>query len=207
MNSRNLWVLTLAVLLALPLAVFPSGQAKKAQTAAASSKHPIVVMDTTMGTIRIEVYTDKAPITAKNFLAYVNSGFYNGTIIHRVVPGFVIQGGGYTETMAPKTTQPAIKNESKNGLKNLRGTLSMARYTDPDSATSQFFINLGDNSNLDPESAQGGWGYAVFAKVTVGMDVVDKIAGVKTATRSVMGTPFENVPVQAVVVKSAKVVE
>ncbi|MFH1574564.1 MAG: peptidylprolyl isomerase [Acidobacteriota bacterium] len=161
-------------------------------------------METSMGTIRIEVFTDKAPVTAKNFLDYASSGFYAGTIFHRVVPDFVIQGGGYLENMNRKPTQPAIKNESKNGLKNLRGTLSMARYSDPNSATSQFFINLKDNANLD--STAGGWGYAVFARVIGGMDVVDKIAAVKTATRNVQGTPFENVPVQAVVVKSAKVV-
>ncbi len=203
MNSRNLWFLTLAALLALPMALFPAGQAKKAQPAAASSKHPVVVMDTTMGTIKIEVYTDKAPVTAKNFLAYVNSGFYNGTIIHRVAPGFVIQGGGYTENLALKPTQPAIKNESKNGVKNLRGTLSMARYEDPNSATSQFFINLSDNSNLDPENSPGGWGYAVFAKVIEGIDVVDKIAAVKTTAK----TPFDTLPVQPVIVKSAKVAQ
>lgn len=207
MNRRNLWILTLAILFALPLTLFPAGQAKKGQTAAAS-RHPIVAMETTMGTIKIELFTDKAPITAKNFLDYVTSGFFDGTIIHRVVPQFVIQGGGYLETMAPKPTKPPIKNESKNGLKNLRGTLSMARYDNPDSATSQFFINLKDNSNLDPpKNSTTGWGYAVFAKVIEGMDVVDKIAAVKTGTRSVLGTPFQDVPLQPVVVKSAKVIQ
>jgi peptidyl-prolyl cis-trans isomerase A (cyclophilin A) len=196
-----------AILFALSLTVLASGQAKKGQTAAASAKHPAVVMDTTMGTIKIEVLTDKAPVTAKNFLDYVSSGFYDGTIFHRVIPNFVVQGGGYLQNMAPKPTKAPIKNESKNGLKNLRGTLSMARYTDPDSATSQFFINLKDNSNLDPENAAGGWGYAVFAKVIEGMDVVDKIAAVKTGTKNVMGTPFGDVPLQPVIVKSAKVLQ
>jgi peptidyl-prolyl cis-trans isomerase A (cyclophilin A) len=179
-----------------------SGQASAEKTGAAG-KHPIVVMDTTMGTIKIEVFTDKAPITAKNFLDYVNAGFYSGTVFHRVVPEFVIQGGGYLENMTRKTTNPPIKNESKNGLKNLRGTLSMARYDDPNSATSQFFINLKDNAHLDPPP--GGMGYAVFAKVVDGMDVVDRIATVATSTRSVQGTPFQNVPVKPVVVKSARV--
>jgi peptidyl-prolyl cis-trans isomerase A (cyclophilin A) len=165
--------------------------------------YPVVAMETTMGTIKIEVFTDKAPITGKNFIDYVNSGFYNNTIIHRVVPNFVIQGGGYVSSMSRKPTKPAIQNESKNGLKNLRGTLSMARYNDPDSATSQFFINLNDNAHLDPQG--GNWGYAVFAKVVEGMDVVDKMAGVKTGTKNVQGTPFQNVPLKPIVVKSAKV--
>jgi len=207
MTRRNLWIQTVAILFALSLTVFASGQTKKGQKAAASAKHPTVVMETTMGTIKIEVLTDKAPVTAKNFLDYVTSGFYNGTIFHRVMPRFVVQGGGYLENMAPKPIKLPIKNESKNGLKNLRGTLSMARYTDPDSATSQFFINLSDNSNLDPENTPGGWGYAVFAKVIEGMDVVDKIAAVKTGTKNVLGTAFENVPLQPVVLKSAKVLQ
>jgi peptidyl-prolyl cis-trans isomerase A (cyclophilin A) len=207
MIRRNLWIQILAVLFALSLTVLASGQAKKGQTAAASVKHPIVLMETTMGTIKVEVFPDKAPVTAKNFLDYVTSGFYDGTIFHRVDPTFVIQGGGYLENMAPKQTRLPIKNESKNGLKNLRGTLSMARYDDPDSATSQFFINLKDNSNLDPANSAGGWGYAVFAKVVEGMDVVDKIAAVKTGTKNVFGTAFANFPLQPVVLKSAKVLQ
>jgi peptidyl-prolyl cis-trans isomerase A (cyclophilin A) len=207
MTQRNLWIQIVAILFALSLTVLASGQTKKSQTAVASAKHPTVVMETTMGTIKIEVLTDKAPVTAKNFLDYVTSGFYDSTIFHRVIPNFVVQGGGYLENMAPKPTKPPIKNESKNGLKNLRGTLSMARYADPDSATSQFFINLKDNSTLDPENSQGGWGYAVFAKVTEGMDVVDKIAAVKTGTKNVMGTAFGDVPLQPVIVKSAKVLQ
>ncbi len=196
------------LLLALPSAVLASGQAapeKKAaaKKPAAAAKNPVVLMETSMGNIKIEVFADKAPITAKNFLGYVNAGFFNDTIIHRVVPGFVIQGGGYTEAMTARPTMPPIRNESRNGLKNARGTLSMARYDDPNSATSQFFINLADNTNLDP--VDKGFGYAVFGKVIEGMDVVDKIAKVKTATRSVSGTPFADVPVQAVVIKSAKV--
>jgi peptidyl-prolyl cis-trans isomerase A (cyclophilin A) len=188
-----------AILIAMSLAVIASGQTKKAP----AGKNPVVVMDTTMGTIKIEVFMDKAPTTGKNFLDYVKAGFYDGTIFHRVIPRFVVQGGGYTENMTPRPTMAPIQNESKNGLKNLRGTLSMARYNDPNSATSQFFINLSDNSNLDPQG--GGWGYAVFGKVIAGMDVVDKIAAVKTGTRSVQGTPFGDVPLQPVIVKSAKV--
>ena len=203
MPTKTTWIRIIAVLLALPLAALVSGQTKTAKKVAARAKYPVVAMETTAGTIKIEVFTDKAPVTAKNFLGYVNSGFYTGTIFHRIVPDFVVQGGGYLVDMTPKLTKPGIKNESKNGLKNLRGTLSMARHADANSATSQFFINLKDNPHLDP--LPGGWGYAVFAKVVEGMEVVDKIAKVKTATRSIRGTAFDNVPLQAIAVKSAKV--
>jgi peptidyl-prolyl cis-trans isomerase A (cyclophilin A) len=155
---------------------------------------PIVALDTSMGMIKIQLFTNKAPITTKNFLVYVNSGFYDGTIVHRV--DFVIGMGGYTELIT-KTALPPIKNESKNGLKNLRGTVAMARFGDPDSATSQFFINLKDNAHLDPPS--GGFGYAVFGKVIEGMEVVDVIAKVKTSNAR-----FPNTPVQTITVKSAK---
>ena len=188
MRTTCIWLQTFAITVLLSVSIAASGQTKAEKKAGSGGKHPIVVMETTMGTIKIEVLTDKAPITAKNFLDYVNAGFYTGTIFHRVVPEFVIQGGGYLENMTRKPTNPPIKNESKNGLKNLRGSLSMARYDDPNSATSQFFINLKDNAHLDPPP--GGMGYAVFAKVIAGMDVVDKIATVATSTRSVQGTPF-----------------
>ena len=188
-----------AIVISLSWAVTASGQVAKPGTTDASSANPVVTMETTMGTIKIELLADKAPITAKNFVAYVNAGFYNGTIIHRVDPNFVICGGGYTPELALKPAMPPIQNESKNGLKNLRGTLSMARYEDPNSATSQFFINLNNNSNLDPAGAQAG--YAVFAKVIEGMEVVEKIGQVKTAPKSV----FQTLPVQPIVIKSAKV--
>jgi peptidyl-prolyl cis-trans isomerase A (cyclophilin A) len=206
MAMRPTGIQAAAILLALTMTICAAAQTKTPQKAAGSAPHPIVLMETSMGAIKIEVLTDKAPITAKNFLNYVNMGFFNGTIFHRVVPAFVIQGGGYLENMSPRPTMAPIKNESKNGLKNLRGTLSMARYDNPDSATSQFFINLKDNANLDPEASTGGWGYAVFAKVVDGMDVVDKIAAVKTGTRNVQGTPFADVPLQPVVVKTVKVI-
>ena len=201
MPTRCMWIA--AILIALPLIAMASGQGKTAGKAATKGQNPVVVLDTTMGTIKVEVFNDKAPITAKNFIDYVTSGFYNGTIFHRVMPNFVVQGGGYPPDMSRKPTKPPIKNESSNGLKNVRGSLSMARYTDPDSATSQFFINLKDNTNLDPTPGQAG--YAVFAKVIEGMDVVDKIAQVKTATKNVQGTPFGDVPVEAIILKSAKV--
>jgi peptidyl-prolyl cis-trans isomerase A (cyclophilin A) len=197
MNRQWMQVVT-AIMAMLLLAAFGFAQTKAAKQPAA--KNPVVEMDTTMGVIKIELLPAKAPITAKNFIDYVNSGFFTGTIIHRVVPNFVIQGGGYTTTMARKPTQPPIKNESDNGLKNLRGTLSMARYADPNSATSQFFINLQANPSLDAQPGKPG--YAVFAKVIDGMAVVDKIAAAKTAPK---GAGFENVPVQTIAIKSAKV--
>ena len=133
----------------------------------------MVVFSTTLGEVTIELYPEKAPITVENFLAYVDAGFYDGTVFHRVVPGFVIQGGGFTESMEQKSTRPPIKNEADNGLKNERGTLSMARTRDVNSGTSQFFINLIDNAFLDHGTRD--FGYAVFARVVVGMDVIDKI--------------------------------
>lgn len=159
---------------------------------------PVVVFSTTFGKIVIELYPDKAPLTVENFLAYVDAGFYDGTIFHRVVPGFVIQGGGFTENMRPKSTRAPIKNEADNGLNNGRGTLSMARTRDVNSATSQFFINLQDNVVLD--HGVRDFGYAVFAKVVTGMDVVDKIAAVRTANHGF----YPDVPVTPIVIQSAR---
>jgi len=193
--------LILAAILTLPLIGMASGQAGKADKAAAKVTTPVVALETTMGPIKIELFAAKAPITVKNFLAYVTTGFYSDTIIHRVDANFVIQGGGYTAELTPKPTLQPIKNESKNGLKNLKGTLSMARYTDPNSATSQFFINLNNNSNLDPTATDAG--YAVFGKVIEGMDVVEKIGAVKTAPKGV----FATLPAQTILIKSAKVVQ
>ncbi len=157
-----------------------------------------VILTTTVGEITIALFDQRAPITVKNFLAYVDSGFYNGTIFHRVIPSFVIQGGGYTPDMQRKETFPPIENESRNGLRNWRGTLSMARTSDPNSATSQFFINLVDNRNLD--YGPRGPGYAVFGVVMEGMDIVDRIAQVPTETKDV----FQNVPKEPIVIISAR---
>ncbi len=162
-------------------------------------KHPKVLMSTSLGDVTIELYPDKAPITVKNFLSYVDEGFYNGTIFHRVVPKFVIQGGGFTKEMTQKKTKPPIKNEAGNGLTNTIGTLAMARTGMVDSATSQFFINLKDNSFLNHRGeAPAQFGYAVFGKVVDGLEVVNKIAEVQTATKGA----YQNVPVEAVVIKS-----
>ena len=158
----------------------------------------MVVFETSMGSFTIELYPNEAPITVENFLQYVDDGHFDDTIFHRVIPGFVIQGGGFTADMQQEATRASIKNEADNGLKNLHGTLSMARTSDVNSATSQFFINLADNAVLD----HGGrdFGYAVFGKVVEGLDVIDSIAGVKTGNRA----GHQDVPVEAVVVTSAR---
>ena len=144
-----------------------------------AATNPVVSMETSLGTIKVELFQKEAPISTKNFLDYTKSGFYNGTVFHRVINGFMIQGGGFTPDMIPKKTNPSIKNEADNGLKNDRGTLAMARAMDPNSATAQFFINVVDNANLNRPNPDGA-GYAVFGKVVEGMDVVDKIKAVKT---------------------------
>ena len=162
---------------------------------------PTVEMQTNLGRIVIELDEAKAPATVKNFVAYVNEGFYNGTVFHRVIPNFMIQGGGFTPDMAQKPTKAPVQNEAKNGLKNARGTIAMARTQDPHSATAQFFINHIDNMMLDYPS-RDGWGYAVFGKVTEGMDVVDKIAQVKTGNRG----GHQNVPTEPVIIQSAKII-
>lgn len=156
---------------------------------------------TSLGSFLVELAPDDAPITCKNFLDYAAAGHFDGTVFHRVIPGFVIQGGGLTADMKQKKTRAPIKNEAANGLRNRRGTLSMARTSDPDSATSQFFVNLKDNASLD--AGRGSAGYAVFAHVSSGMDVVDKIAAVQTGTRG----HYEDVPVEPVVIESVTVVE
>ena len=171
-----------------------------AAAALSSQAAPSIEMQTSMGMIVIELDSEKAPITVKNFLQYAKDGFYNGTVFHRVIDGFMIQGGGFTKDMGEKPTGAQIPNEAKNGLKNHRGTIAMARRGEPHSATAQFFINHKDNAALDYPS-QDGWGYAVFGKVTQGLDVVDKIAKVKTGNRGM----FQDVPVEPVIIQSVKV--
>jgi peptidyl-prolyl cis-trans isomerase A (cyclophilin A) len=161
--------------------------------------NPIVVIDTSFGPIVAELFKDRAPVSVDNFLEYARAGHYNGTIWHRVVPGYVIQGGGYTPEMVEKGTRAPIQNEATNGLSNQRGTLAMARLRSARSATSQFYVNLSNNSSLDHRGfAPDTFGYAVFGRVLQGMDVVDKIAGVKTGTREGM----DDVPVEPVLIKS-----
>ena len=161
----------------------------------------MIRFETTLGNFTIEFFEKEAPISVANFLAYIDDGFFDGTIFHRIVPGFVIQGGGFTEDLSQKRTKPAIKNEADNGLKNGRGTLSMARTNDINSATSQFFVNLKDNDFLDHTS--GNFGYAVFARVTEGLDVIDKIAAVETGRKRGM----DDVPLEPVIMTSVRRVD
>ena len=162
-----------------------------------------VILNTNMGAITVELDTEHAPVSAANFLSYAKDGTYNTTIFHRVINGFMIQGGGFEPGMKQKPTKAPIKNEANNGLKNTTGTLAMARTSDPHSATDQFFINVADNDflNFKSETPQG-WGYAVFGKVTDGMDVVNKIKAVKTGTSGFhQDVPKEDVIIQSVTVK------
>jgi len=165
---------------------------------ALAAQEPKVKVETSMGNFVIELDQQKAPKTVRNFLLYVRSGFYDGTIFHRVIPGFVIQGGGFDEKMTQKPTRSPIENEAANRLKNKRYTLSMARTNDPHSATSQFFINLRDNDMLDYRASNAqGYGYAVFGRVVQGQDVIDSIAAVPTGRRGM----HDDVPVRSVIIK------
>jgi peptidyl-prolyl cis-trans isomerase A (cyclophilin A) len=188
--GRRIWLNWIA---ALSLACCAQVQAQNAQ--------PQVALETSMGRIVVELDPAKAPKSVENFLGYVKSGHYNGTIFHRVIGSFMIQGGGFTLDMAQKPTKAPIPLEARNGLSNVRGTLAMARTGDPNSATAQFFINVVDNPFLDAARSPDGNGYAVFGKVIAGMDVVDKIRQTPTGAKG----PFRDVPVQAVVIQHASV--
>ena len=172
--------------------------------ARAERSHPLVKLETSMGDITLELYPDKAPATVANFLEYVNAGFYNGTIFHRVINGFMIQGGGMDAQMKEKPTRAPIKNEANNGLTNDAYTIAMARTSNPDSATAQFFINVANNTPLNHTApTPRGWGYAVFGKVIKGQDVVDKIKAVPTTTRGM----YQDVPATPVTIIKATVVQ
>jgi cyclophilin family peptidyl-prolyl cis-trans isomerase len=193
-NGRFSLVLTTVVLGAIV------GIIATSCTTTAKEGNPVVVMETTKGTITIEVYADKAPGTVENFLWYVDNEFYNGLVFHRVVENFMIQGGGMTKDLVKKQGRGPIKNEADNGVKNLRGTLAMARTPDVNSATSQFFINLKDNGSLDfKDKSARGYGYCVFGAVIDGMDVVDEIAAVKVVDKG----GHQNVPATAIVINKA----
>jgi cyclophilin family peptidyl-prolyl cis-trans isomerase len=187
-----------ALALALVQAPTPSPAASPTPTPRPVPTGPTVVITTSLGTIKAVLNKEQSPITVDNFLKYVRSGFYDGTIFHRVMPNFMIQGGGMTPDLQEKPTQAPIRNEAKNGLRNSRGTLAMARTNDPNSATSQFFVNVRDNHALD--FGIRGAGYAVFGEVVEGMDVVDKIVNVATTAKP----PHENVPVTPVMIKSIR---
>ncbi|MEW6292722.1 MAG: peptidylprolyl isomerase [Pseudomonadota bacterium] len=183
---KKLFALLFALCLALP----------------AAAANPQVELKTNQGTIVLELDAAKAPKTVENFLQYARDGFYNGTIFHRVIDGFMIQGGGFEAGMKEKPTRAPIQNEAKNGLRNVVGSIAMARTRDPHSASAQFFINVKDNSFLD-YPGQDGWGYAVFGKVVQGLDVVQKIAKLSTGNAGM----HQNVPLNPVVIESARIIE
>ena len=172
---------------------------------AQAADNPTAVIHTSKGEIRVELYADRAPVTVQNFVDYAKSGFYDGTIFHRVISHFMIQGGGFTPDMQKKPTGEPIINEATNDLSNKRGTVAMARTNDPHSATAQFFINVQDNINLDHTGVDSPrtWGYAVFGKVTEGMDVVDEIRFVQTSSQP----PFSDVPVEPVLIENVEIIE
>jgi len=193
---RLVSVLALAAIVVSLSSMVPLRAQEKAQE---KSANPMVLFKTTLGSFKVELYPKEAPITVKNFLSYVDKKFFDGCIFHRIVPNFVIQGGGFDKNMKRKDTDAAIKNEATNGLKNLKGTLSMARTSDINSATSQFFVNLVDNANLDHTGdAPAQYGYAVFAKVVEGFDVIEKIAAVKTVDKP----PYQGIPATPVIINS-----
>jgi len=186
-------------------AAAPAKKAPEAPASEADKTASKVLIKTNLGEMTVELYPDKAPKTVENFLAYVNGKFYDGTVFHRVIDNFMIQGGGFTPDLRQKATRPAIANEAKNGLSNSRGTLAMARTGDPNSATAQFFINVVDNPRLDYTSDANGstWGYCVFGKVISGLDVVDKIKAVPTGAQG----PFKSdVPTTPVVIEKISVI-
>ena len=186
------------------VALIVIGALAAAGVSLAAAANPKVELDTTKGKIVIELFPEKAPETVKNFLNYVEAKFYDGTIFHRVIPNFMIQGGGFTSDMKRKSAGAPIKNEADNGLKNDRGTIAMARTGDPHSATAQFFINSVNNDFLNHKSkTQQGWGYVVFGKVIRGMDVVDAISAVKTVTRG----SYRDVPAETVEIDSVRVLK
>jgi peptidyl-prolyl cis-trans isomerase A (cyclophilin A) len=202
MEDSPMNALVVSMALAVTQAAAPPASAPKADAAPRpAAAAPVVVLDTSMGAIKIELDRDKAPVTVDNFLKYVRAKHYDGTIFHRVIPGFMIQGGGMDAAMKEKPTQAPIKNEAKNGLRNLRGTIAMARTNAPDSATAQFFINVKDNAALD--YGINGAGYAVFGKVVEGMDVADRIVGVNTVTKG----PHRDVPAQAITIRSIRLAQ
>lgn len=171
---------------------------------AALAANPKVEMKTTLGIVVFELYPENAPKTVENFLQYVKDGFYNGTIFHRVIPGFMAQGGGFTPNLQQKTVRAPIRNEAGNGLRNATGTVAMARTADPHSATAQFFINVSENDFLDFKSPDDkGYGYTVFARVTSGMDVVQKMLQIPTSTVG----PHQNVPRTPIVIERARLLE
>ncbi|RDS86625.1 peptidylprolyl isomerase [Dyella psychrodurans] len=195
----------LAILLAAPLAIAQTAKPAAPPAAAPAADNPSVIIHTSEGDITLQLFADKSPKSVANFLRYVHEGFYAGTIFHRAIPGYLIQGGLYTKELQPRRTHSPVQSEADNGLSNLRGTIAVARGADPNSGTAQFFVNLVDDRRLDYVGSQSGltWGYTVFGKVIKGMDVVDKIAGLPTRA---LGPFAADVPNPLVVIEGVDVV-
>jgi peptidyl-prolyl cis-trans isomerase A (cyclophilin A) len=193
-----MWTLTLLLLLTLQTPAKPGPAVQAPAALEPAPGNPVAVISTSMGEITVELFKDRAPVSVENFLQYASEGFYTGTIFHRVVKGFVIQGGGYTSGMKEKPTRPPIQNEATNGLRNTRGTLAMARTQVLRSATSQFYVNLSDNGSLDHRGyAPSDFGYAVFGRVLSGMEVADRIGDAATRAEK----PLEDVTIKSVTIK------
>ena len=199
--NHNITVFAILGFIALSIMFTACDTSKKGALNQGKGDNPVVLFSTNQGDIKVKLNRAEAPISVENFISYVNDGFYNGVVFHRVIPNFMIQTGGFTPDMKQKTPKAPIKNEANNGILNSRGTLSMARTSEVDSATSQFFINVNDNKFLD--NGERDFGYAVFGEVIEGMDVVDKIAAVQTGTAG----QFRDVPQEPIVINSAKIVE
>ncbi|WP_404976172.1 peptidylprolyl isomerase [Wenzhouxiangella sp. 15190] len=195
--------LALLMLTALPLAAQESGQNTETQNDSTTMENPTVILQTNFGDITVELFEEQAPESTANFLAYARDGHYDGTVFHRVIENFMIQGGGFDTDFEQKPTRDPIENEADNGLENKRGTLAMARTNDPHSATSQFFINVVDNSFLDHRNKASGqtWGYAVFGRVVEGMDVVDEIRSVETTSKGM----HRDVPAEPVIIERVEI--
>ncbi len=201
-TAARSWLPGIAVALALTLSACTGSTTENTEPAPVEAGPPVVILKTSAGVIELELFEDKAPESVKNFLQYVDDGFYDGTMFHRVIPDFMVQGGGYTSDRTRKETRPPIKNEADNGLKNENGTIAMARTSAPDSATAQFFINVKNNTFLDHTApTREGYGYAVFGKVIAGMDVVESIENTPTKNG---GGAFANLPESEVLIESAK---
>jgi len=202
--KQSLIVLLCALCLSFTGPAMAKTQKTEKKAVTTTQTAPQVKLQTSLGDVVIQLNPEKAPVTTENFLGYVKAGQYNGTIFHRVIPGFMAQGGGFTEKWEQKSTKAAIKNEADNGLPNKRGTIAMARTSDPQSATAQFFINYADNAFLDYKSpTPQGWGYAVFGEIVQGMDVVDKMATIPTGLGGPMPT---DVPQTPIVIQKASMV-
>jgi len=208
MMTKMLPALIISLMIAIGVYAGEGDKMTEPEKKEPKNANPRVIIETNMGNITVELFQDKAPVTVRNFLDYVKESHYDNLTFHRVIDNFMIQGGGFTKDFEMAAEKKPIKNEAGNGLKNKRGTIAMARTQIVDSATAQFFINVKDNEFLDHrDDTMSGFGYAVFGRVVDGMDVVDKIKAIKTESKTIMGMPMQDVPVEPVIIKTIKLVK